>query len=398
MIVKNEAEKLPRCLESVRGCVDEIIVMDTGSTDETIAIAEQWGAIVQSIPWTHDFAAARNQSLALATGEWILVLDADETLTPEGQALAQTVRTGGAIAGQALTSLILITLLRHELDTDQAPYSEVPRLFRNRPDIRFNRPYHETVDDSVAAVMQAEPHWQVMSYPKVTLTHTGYALAEIAQRDKFTRARSIMEAYLAEHPQDAYIANKLGALYCDMGELAKGRSLLEQALHWEPMDATTRYELHYHLGLLYRDTNLPAIAMDHYQKAIAQPIPAVLKLGAYLNLGSLWQARQNYQQAIACFEQAVAAAPDFALGYFNLGVAYRAKGDLAGAIAAYEQAITLDPHHAPTYQNLGVALFKQNKLAESLQAFRTAIDLYRNSNPAEAERLLQNISNLSMPA
>jgi tetratricopeptide (TPR) repeat protein len=394
MIVKNEATKLPACLSSVQGLVDEIIVLDTGSTDDTISIAQQGGAQVTSVEWQNNFAAARNQSLERATGEWILVLDADETLTAAGQELLQQVRSKGAIAGTPMTEILVVTLLRLELDTDQTPYSEVSRLFRNRPEIRFHRPYHESVDDDVAALLQAEPQWQVVAYPDLALEHTGYALAEIVQRDKFIRAQTIMQAFLDSHPEDAYIANKLGALYCSMGETERGRSLLEKALQSGQADATTRYELHYHLGVAYRDIQLPALALDHYCQAIAQPIPEVLKVGAYLNLGSLWQARQQYSQAIATFEKAIAAAPNFALAHYNLGLARRNAQDLEGAVTAYEQAIALDPRYAPAYQNLGVALFKQNKLTSSLKAFQQAISLYRDTNPAAAEQLLENIRNL----
>ncbi|GLH69799.1 hypothetical protein GETHPA_13320 [Geothrix rubra] len=82
MIVKNEAAHLPRCLASVRDLVDEIVVVDTGSTDETVHIAETFGARVGHFPWTGDFSAARNASLRLCTGDWILVLDADEAVDP----------------------------------------------------------------------------------------------------------------------------------------------------------------------------------------------------------------------------------------------------------------------------------------------------------------------------
>lgn len=80
MIVKNEAANLPHCLESVRGLVDEMVVVDTGSTDGTVAIAESFGARLGQFTWIDDFAAARNESLRLCTGDWVLVLDGDEAV------------------------------------------------------------------------------------------------------------------------------------------------------------------------------------------------------------------------------------------------------------------------------------------------------------------------------
>ena len=83
IIVKNEEKNLPRCLASVKNVVDEIVVLDTGSTDRTPEIAQEFGAKVHYFEWCNDFAAARNVSLKYVTGDWVLVLDADEYLSPK---------------------------------------------------------------------------------------------------------------------------------------------------------------------------------------------------------------------------------------------------------------------------------------------------------------------------
>ena len=83
MIVRNEAQCLPACLQSVAGDVDDLIVVDTGSVDETVSVVERFGARVIRHAWTDDFAAARNVSLAHAQTDWIFVLDADERLARE---------------------------------------------------------------------------------------------------------------------------------------------------------------------------------------------------------------------------------------------------------------------------------------------------------------------------
>ena len=82
MIVKNEQEDLPKCLEAVKKFVDEIIIMDTGSTDKTKEVAKKFTKNVFDFKWKNDFAAARNESLKHATGDWILCLDADEVISP----------------------------------------------------------------------------------------------------------------------------------------------------------------------------------------------------------------------------------------------------------------------------------------------------------------------------
>lgn len=396
MIVKDEAQNLTRCLESVEEFVDEMIVLDTGSQDETIAIAEEFGAYVDSIEWTQDFAAARNQSLAKATSDWILVLDADEVMTADGQAILERIQTAETIGKTSLASVLVINLLRHEINADQSPFSAVSRLFRNRVNLRFERPYHETIDDSVMAVMQAEPEWQVILWPQVAMEHTGYEADTITQRDKFTRAQTIMEAYLKDHPDDAYICNKLGALYGQSGDWEKGRSLLKQGLSLVQNDPSTTYELHYHLGLAERTAGHLEAAVEQYEMALMQPVPDVLKVGTYINLGSLRKAQKDYLAAIEQFEKATRVAPDFAMAHFNLGTTHRACGYLDPAIAAYQRAIALDPNYAEAYQNLGVALFKLGKLPESRKAFQQAIALYHETNPAEALRLQQGIQDLGI--
>lgn len=83
MIVKNEEELLPDCLASIKGWVDEIIVVDTGSTDKTIEIAKGYGAVIYEIKWEDDFSKARNYSMSKATKEWIFIIDADERVAPD---------------------------------------------------------------------------------------------------------------------------------------------------------------------------------------------------------------------------------------------------------------------------------------------------------------------------
>src|SRR5436305_12332456 len=80
LIVRNEQDNLPRCLNSLRGVVDDLIVVDTGSTDGTVEIAEQFGARVFHFPWCDDFAAARNESLSHVESDWIMWIDADDEL------------------------------------------------------------------------------------------------------------------------------------------------------------------------------------------------------------------------------------------------------------------------------------------------------------------------------
>lgn len=395
MIVKDEAARLSACLESLGDLAAEIIVCDTGSTDETVAIATHHGAQVYSIGWPDDFAAARNQSLAKATQDWILVIDADETLTEAGQAQIRSILADDPVGDIPIAQLLLVTWLRQEMGAQQSPYTQVSRLFRNHLSLTFNRPYHETIDDSADALTQAEPQWQVAQLDTVALTHTGYADEAIQAQNKFERAQRLMARHLDAHPRDAYLCNKLGALHGAQGNWTKGLTLIERGLACDS-DPVTQYELHYHAGLANRQLNRPQQAQKHYQAALAVPIDERLKLGTYLNLGSLYKHQGALKTAIALFERAVQLDPTQARAHYNLGVAHRANGYLEPALAAYQQAIQRDPNYAEAYQNMGAVLFKLGRLPESRTAFQTAIQLYKANNPAEAIRLQQGLFRLGL--
>jgi tetratricopeptide (TPR) repeat protein len=386
MIVRDEAIMLPRCLKSVQGLVHEMIVVDTGSIDRTVEIAQQFGAAVYRHPWKDDFADARNASLRHAQGDWILVLDADETLMEECiPALQSALESPHCLA---------VTLLREEIGAQQNPYSLVCRLFRRHPQIQFQRPYHETIDDSITALMQQEPHWEVHSLLTPAIAHDGYRPEAIAQRHKSDRAERIMSRYLKAHPQDAYICSKLGALYVTQGQNALGEALLVQGLATQPEASATRYELHYHLGLVYAATHQIALAQQHYEQALETELPDVLKLAACINLAALYSGLENWIQAEALLTYVVLIQPDLAIAHYNLGLVYKAQGNFDAAITAYQQAIALQPNNPEAYQNLGVVYFKQEKVLESLAAFQKAISLYSSSNPTEAQRLQQTLAEL----
>ena len=388
MIVKDEETSLATCLESVGDLVQEIIILDTGSTDNTITIAKQAGAQVYQFPWNHDFAAARNQALKYTNGEWVLVLDADEVLTPE---IAAHIK-------QAIESpkTLVVNLVRQEVGAMQSPYSLVSRLFRRHPQIEFNRPYHALIDDSVAKLQQQEPHWQVVSLTPVAILHYGYQPGAIAAKNKSQIAQKAMEAYLANHPGDPYVCSKLGALYLKIGEVQKGFQLLQRGLQAQNLTAPLQFELHYHLANTYANQQDPNQAALHYQQAIAQPILPQLKLGAYNNLGSLLQAAGQLPLAKQAYQKALAIDPNFTIAHYNLGMTLKAMGLFVEAIASYQKAIQLNPNYAPAYQNLGVALLKIGKLPESLSAFERAIALYTAENSPEAQRLRQGLQEMGL--
>lgn len=383
IIVKNEEIALPQCLNSVKNVVEEIVLLDTGSSDRTVEIARRFDAKVYHFAWGNDFSAARNEALKYVSSEWVLVLDADEILVPEVIPDLQ----------QAINSdrFLVFNLLRQEVGAAQSPYSLVSRLFRRHPDIYFSRPYHAMVDDSVTQILRREPHWKIGSLERVAILHDGYQQQQITQKNKFAQAEKIMSGFLASHPQDPYVCSKLGALYVQMGKIELGIELLERGLKSAAKNAEILYELYYHLGIAYSRKQQIDRAIASYQAAIQLSVSSLLKLGAYNNLGNLWRITGDLQQAKSVYQTALQIDPNFAVGYYNLGIILKAMGQFAEAIAAYQTAIKLNSDYTQAYQNLGVVLLKLGKVNEGLAAFQQAIALYKSSNPAVAEQLRQSL-------
>jgi tetratricopeptide (TPR) repeat protein len=198
MIVRDESEVLARCLASVAGAVDEMIVVDTGSVDDTPAIARSFGARVHTFEWIDDFAAARNRSFDFATGSYILWLDADDVLLPEDR------------------EKLLALKPRLEKDIYWLPYDyeqdafgisllrfHRERIVRNTPEIRWASPIHETL--TIGPDMSGE-------YVDITVSHRRTPSGRARDRG---RGISLLERLLAlpEHAGDAYLHFDLGREY-----------------------------------------------------------------------------------------------------------------------------------------------------------------------------------------
>ena len=387
MIVRNEAERLEACLRSVQGFVDEMVVVDTGSSDATIAIAERLGASVHRIDWPGDFAPARNQALQWVSGDWVLVLDADEQLRPEAREPLQQL--------MARPELLLINLLRQELGALQSPYSNVSRLFRRHPAIHWSRAYHSLVDDSVAELLQREPHWRIADCSTPALLHDGYRPELLASGDKARRLREARENELQQRPGDPYACAKLGSLEVAEGNRERGLELLRRGLQQCPAAAhAERYELQLHLAMAEAEQD-PAAAIALYRQALVTPLSPRLTLAARLNLAALLLHQGQLEDAEQLCRQATTVAPEIGLGWYNLGLIRRRRGDLAGALAAYRQAGVLSPEHAETQQNLAVASLLGGDIDGARSGFRQAIRLLQEQGRRdEAEQLRQQAGQL----
>lgn len=385
MIAKDEEQFIGDCLASVRNLVDEIIVVDTGSSDRTVEIAESFGAKVFHYPWTGDFASARNESLSHATGDWILVLDADEVIPPESHAeLKKAIRNLDNVG----YNLVIENLLGDTGDAYQTAL--IFRLFRNRPDIRFEGIIHE----------QALPSAQRTGVPVQSslarIVHRGYLDKYLVERDKYRRNLAILLKQAELQPDEPYVYFNLGQTYkllerYDESEKAYQRSIALLEERKAPLTIAYRPNLHFSFIDLYR-------LKGEYEKALTvadealelyPEFPDILFTKALVLIDL-----ERFSEAIPIIEACraykgivFASGNDPAVpGYkasMALGVAYSRMGQQAQAKRYFLQALEECPRpNAELYDNLGVVHLQLGETRKALEFFIKAVE--RNERDAKA--------------
>lgn len=236
MIVKNEQSVLDRCLSSVRDAVDEIVVVDTGSTDDSIEIARDHRATVLRHDFADlDFAAARNRSLAAARGDFALVLDADETLHPDSVDLVRRLVAEGGDVGYVVN--------RHNLRAGDMSVDHAVRLFTRRPDFRYRNRVHETVD---ASILESGGR---LRRSRVLLEHHLPAAEREAEKGRFYL--ELLRRDLADDPDDVDRLTFLAAEHHKLGEFGAATEVAERIAGLRPDDFGAHFTValyHYAYG------------------------------------------------------------------------------------------------------------------------------------------------------
>lgn len=191
LIVRDEEASLPRCLASVAGIADEIVVADTGSKDRTVEIARAAGARIIEVPWTDDFAAARNAAIEAARGAWVFSIDADESLDPTDRTRLHR----KLAAAREPAYFVEIVSPRPRGDVEVA---RLARLFRRDPAIRYEGRIHESVLGSICRLLGTTTFSPPFS--GLRLRHEGYAADRIASLDKRDRNRRLLREEIARRP------------------------------------------------------------------------------------------------------------------------------------------------------------------------------------------------------
>ena len=187
MIVKNEEKHLERCLTSIKDVADEIVIVDTGSEDKTLSIAEAFNSSIFHFKWNDDFSSARNFSLSKCQSDWILYLDADEELNPDSVDEVNRIK-GSEPAGVNCTVNSLGT------KTTSGSMFRYPRIFANAPGVQFSGKVHEQIIDSLKRVGLP------IIESNIEIIHHGYAIDEVELKRKKERNLTLLQSAVSKKP------------------------------------------------------------------------------------------------------------------------------------------------------------------------------------------------------
>ena len=284
MIVKNEADMLGDCLESIADIADQIVVVDTGSKDDTIKIAKQFNAEIHHHEWQNNFAKARNQSLQYATGDWIFWMDADERLLPESRSeLIKLLKP----ESRALAYKVQIKNLQKDKET--YIFSDGHRLFTNNKGICFNGRIHEQISPSIKEI------GGTIKNSSINLLHLGYSYTGEKENRKNSRNRYLLKKMVEEEPQNAYAHYTLGQFYALNKQHQKAINHYQTALNLAqlPVDMTSSL-----LNMLGEEF----LKIDKYQEAeryINKSLETInVQVGGYYLLYKIAEKRGQLKTAI----------------------------------------------------------------------------------------------------
>lgn len=352
MIVRNESVYLADCLESVKGVVDELVIVDTGSTDDTICIAQRYTPRVYSFPWNNDFSAARNFAIEHALGDWILALDADEEIRFQGP------KSLHVLLDRENDKEAFMLPLLNPVSESTGEYNTfyVLRLFRNNGNYRYVGKIHEQV---------ALPDPQKVGLAKdPTLRHKSLPLK--LRHQKRTRNLKLLKEASQEDPDNTFLHYYLGIEWLMLGKPAKALPFLQKAY--------TRLSDE---NLLFRIPTLKYLilsfkALDRLDEALSLCLAASLDYPSFTDIfylgGLLFEEKREYAIALKWLAQAITCGNPPALfnhltgsggflAYYHLGFCYERMGKLTEAKEAYEAALKLNSSYPyPLYSLFSILL------------------------------------------
>ena len=341
LIAKNEEQLLKDCLQSVKDFADEIIFVDTGSTDSSKEIAKEEGAEVFDFEWQDDFSAARNFANEKAKGDWILVLDADEVLAEESkEQIKQLIENKDEVAYE----LQVRTYCNAPEHQDWKPLKEihkdfkgyydlnVTRLFRNQEDVFFSGKVHETIHDSLRKLNKKPKRVDLLIH------HYEFLKDRKEVDDKKISYYELLKKKIEENPKDAYSHHLLGIYLRDIKKDVSGSlKCFQNAI----VCNRKCKEAYNDLAILLFQLG----QVEEGIKVLHVDIAVNNDPNAFLNLAILFFKAKDYDAVLRTMDKLEETLPGHNVpkAYALRGKALIEKKDFEKAAVSYEKAISLDP-------------------------------------------------------
>jgi len=378
MIVRDAQRDLPACLASVRGIVDEIVVADTGSTDGTIKVARDFGARVIEIPWEHDFAGARNRCLAEVTGDWVLVLDADEQLDPGAAKTLPAQMALQSIAGFQTTIRNYVLRLEDRVwDRGAIPNDgrlpeaqafpayvehENVRLFRRSPEIYFVGRVHESVGPRIVETGGK------LGFADFCIHHFGMVIDAERRAAKNLFYRDLGRWKVLEMPHNAQAHFELGLVELDnFGNLEEALDLFDRAFILDPKLGVASF----FKGIALLRLNRPSLALRALQDAEraghATALVAEACGDAHYNSG-------DFREATRAYELAIRRSPHNPTFESKLGLSEVRLGRVEPGLRRIRRAITSQPDVPDNHDRLILAMVWLDRVPEASVAAAAKLD------------------------
>ena len=371
MIVKNEEEFLPQCLDSVKDVVDELIIVDTGSTDRTVEIAESYGARVYHHPWQGSFSEARNHSIKYATCDWILQIDADEEL-------------------EANDIPILRAALRHK------KYNSLFVALASKMSAGISMNYFQRIYRRGKAHYEGIVHNQIVCEGEALLTdvrihHYGYDLTPEQMKKKHKRTEGLLKKQLAEKPDFMFAWSNLVRIYRCQELWDEAIKTAQKALKKEVLEDDTIPRQMMLCDLTY--SYLMKKDYDAAMKTCAKLLeinPDNLDGNFYM--GGLYICKDEHQKAIRHYKKYLElSSPEDknrtytalimdtygsqSQAWNNMGTRYVELEQYERGMAAFQKAISYGTNDPMYYENLARCFLRMDKLDEVVKALEEAVEL-----------------------
>jgi glycosyltransferase involved in cell wall biosynthesis len=346
MIVKNEERFLENCLNSIKNLADEIIIVDTGSTDNTKRIAEKFTDKIFDFKWTSDFSEARNFSLSKASGDWILVIDADESINQKDiekikKILEEPEANAYHLIWRDYTNKTGVLGWKSS-HNDEYPESKtaagfsehrVLRLFENKKEYFFEGKIHETVQNSI------EKTGGKIFLSDIVIHHQGNLRKEHEILEKKEKYSEMLKERLGENEKEKFfVLFEIARELAIKQDFTKAKEYLQQSIELNSEFSPTLVML----GAIFILEKKFNEAEKLLKKAV---VIDSMNADIHANLGVIYSEKQEYSKAIRKFERAIELNPKSADNFFNLGLVYLKQGKESRAIPLFEKAIELNPKY-----------------------------------------------------